>query len=67
MWLLWSVVHVFLLIGFRNRVMVMGHWIWAYFTRTWSSPLITEYNSKRIEEDARARLTMSRSGRDRSR
>jgi NADH dehydrogenase len=28
-WLLWSVVHVFLLIGFRSRVMVMGQWIWA--------------------------------------
>jgi NDH2 C-terminal domain len=63
-WLLWSVVHVFLLIGFRSRVMVMGQWIWAYFTRTGSSPLITEYNSKRIEEDAGARLTLSRPDRD---
>jgi NADH dehydrogenase len=42
-WLLWSVVHVFLLIGFRNRVTVMGQWIWAYVTRTGGSPLITEY------------------------
>ena len=25
-WLLWSVVHVFLLIGFRSCVMVMGQW-----------------------------------------
>jgi NADH:quinone reductase (non-electrogenic) len=48
-WLLWSIVHVFLLIGFRNRVTVMGQWAWAYFTRTGSSPLITEYGSKRIE------------------
>jgi NADH dehydrogenase len=42
-WLLWSVVHVFLLIGFRNRVAVMGQWIWAYVTREGSSPLITEH------------------------
>ncbi|MCE3224745.1 MAG: ndh [Nitrospira sp.] len=42
-WLLWSVVHVFLLIGFRNRVAVMGQWIWAYITRTGSSPLITDH------------------------
>ena len=42
-WLLWSVVHVFLLIGFRSRVTVMGQWIWAYLTRTGSSPLITTY------------------------
>ncbi len=44
-WLLWSLVHVFLLIGFRNRIAVMGEWIWAYATRTGSSPLITEYHS----------------------
>jgi NADH dehydrogenase len=44
-WLLWSLVHVSLLIGFRNRVAVMGQWIWAYATRTGSSPLITEYHS----------------------
>jgi NADH dehydrogenase len=42
-WLLWSVVHVFLLIGFRSRVTVMTQWIWAYLTRGGSSPLITEY------------------------
>jgi NADH dehydrogenase len=50
-WLLWSVVHVFLLIGFRNRLAVMRQWIWAYVTRTGSSPLITEYQS--IEVGAR--------------
>jgi NADH dehydrogenase len=45
-WLLWSLVHVLLLIGFRNRVTVMGQWIWAYFTRAGSSPLITEYQTR---------------------
>jgi NADH dehydrogenase len=44
-WLLWSVVHVFLLIGFRNRVTVMGQWMWAYVTRAGGSPLITDYQS----------------------
>lgn len=42
-WLLWSIVHVFLLIGFRNRVAVMGRWVWTYVTREGSSPLITDY------------------------
>jgi NADH dehydrogenase len=42
-WLFWSVVHVFLLIGFRNRLWVMGQWIWAYLKREGSSPLITEH------------------------
>jgi len=41
-WLLWSLVHVFLLIGFRSRVAVMLQWIWAYVTRRGGSPLITD-------------------------
>ena len=31
-WLLWSFVHIFFLIGFRNRFRVMSEWIWYYFT-----------------------------------
>jgi hypothetical protein len=34
---------VFLLIGFRSRVTVMGQWVWTYLTRAGSSPLITAY------------------------
>ncbi|MCC6138992.1 MAG: NAD(P)/FAD-dependent oxidoreductase [Nitrospira sp.] len=41
-WLLWSIVHVFLLIGFRNRAAVMRQWMWAYATRKGGSPLITD-------------------------
>ncbi|MCC7330007.1 MAG: NAD(P)/FAD-dependent oxidoreductase [Gammaproteobacteria bacterium] len=48
-WLLWSLVHVFLLIGFRNRVTVMAQWIWAFLTNSGSSPLITEYQSPDAE------------------
>jgi NADH dehydrogenase len=40
-WLLWVFVHVFLLIGFRNRLMVIREWAWAYFTRERSARLIT--------------------------
>lgn len=40
-WLLWAFVHIFLLIGFRNRIAVFSEWIWAYFTRQRSSLLIT--------------------------
>ncbi|SDF60789.1 NADH dehydrogenase [Sphingomonas carotinifaciens] len=31
-WLLWSIVHVYLLIGFERRASVMAQWIWRYFT-----------------------------------
>ncbi|MBI1756802.1 MAG: NAD(P)/FAD-dependent oxidoreductase [Fimbriimonas ginsengisoli] len=40
-WLVWALVHVSLLIGFGNRVRVMGEWIWAYFKRELSAGLIT--------------------------
>ncbi|MFI4969274.1 MAG: NAD(P)/FAD-dependent oxidoreductase, partial [Lysobacterales bacterium] len=31
-WLFWLVAHIFFLIGFRNRVIVMGEWIASYVT-----------------------------------
>lgn len=31
-WALWSIVHVFFLIGLRNRVRVMFEWTWYYLT-----------------------------------
>jgi NADH dehydrogenase len=31
-WLMWLTVHIFYLIGFRNRLLVMLQWMWAYFT-----------------------------------
>ena len=31
-WFLWCFVHIFFLIGFRNRLRVMSEWIWYYLT-----------------------------------
>jgi NADH dehydrogenase len=31
-WLLWCFVHIFFLIGVRNRFRVMSEWIWYYLT-----------------------------------
>jgi NADH dehydrogenase len=31
-WLFWIFLHIFWLIGFRNRIAVMGEWAWAYVT-----------------------------------
>jgi NADH:quinone reductase (non-electrogenic) len=31
-WLIWTFVHIFFLIGFRNRVLVMIQWAWSYLT-----------------------------------
>jgi NADH dehydrogenase len=40
-WLMWLFLHVFFLIGFRNRFSVMFSWFWAYLTRERSARLIT--------------------------
>jgi len=40
-WLSWLFVHVFFLIGFRNRVIVMIQWAWSYFTYERGARLIT--------------------------
>lgn len=39
-WLLWCVVHIFFLIGFRNRLRVMFEWAWYYLTRQPGARLI---------------------------
>jgi NADH dehydrogenase len=40
-WLAWITVHIFFLIGFRNRISVFATWIWTYFTFTRGARLIT--------------------------
>jgi NADH dehydrogenase len=41
-WLLWLFVHIWFLIGFRNRVAVMLQWVWSYLTFKRGARLITE-------------------------
>jgi len=40
-WLFWLFVHVFKLIGFRNRLSVMTQWAFSYITYQRSVRLIT--------------------------
>lgn len=40
-WVMWLVVHIFYLIGFRNRLLVMLQWAWEYVTHQRSARLIT--------------------------
>ena len=40
-WFTWLTVHIFFLIGFRNRLAVFAAWIWTYFTFTRGARLIT--------------------------
>jgi len=40
-WLAWLFVHIFFLIGFRNRIIVLIHWAWSYLTYERGARLIT--------------------------
>jgi NADH dehydrogenase len=40
-WLVWSVAHVWFLIGFRSRLAVTINWLWNYLTYQRSARLIT--------------------------
>lgn len=40
-WVAWLFIHIFWLIGFRNRAIVLFEWAWAYFTWQRSARLIT--------------------------
>ena len=40
-WLIWVLIHIFWLIGFRNRIAVMSEWAWAYVTMQRRVRLIT--------------------------
>ena len=40
-WLVWGSAHICFLIGFRNRLIVMLHWIWAHVTLRQGVRLIT--------------------------
>ena len=40
-WMLWWVIHIFFLVGFRNRLFMMFHWAWSWLTYQRGSRLIT--------------------------
>jgi NADH dehydrogenase len=41
-WLVWLLLHLYYLIGFRNRIVVMLNWIWYYWSHERQVRLITE-------------------------
>jgi len=59
-WLAWLFVHVFFLIGFRNRLIVMIQWAWSYLTYERGARLITGdkhlpgWDELRAEEETEA-------------
>jgi len=49
-WVLWSVAHIYFLIGFRNRFVVALNWLWNYVTFQRGTRLITGMSGARMEE-----------------
>jgi hypothetical protein len=48
-WMLWSLVHIYFLIGFRKRLLVAASWLWSYLTFQRGARLITGISWSRIE------------------
>ena len=40
-WFMWLAIHIFYLIGFANRIVVMVRWAWSFFTSGRGTRLIT--------------------------
>lgn len=45
-WLLWMVVHLLFLVGFRSKAVVLANWVWNYFTYDRSIRLILRPSTK---------------------
>jgi NADH:ubiquinone reductase (H+-translocating) len=44
-WLFWGVIHIYFLIGLRNRLQVALTWLWSYVTFRRGARLISEPKS----------------------
>ena len=50
-WLIWLVVHLYALIGVKNRLFVFLNWVWNYFTYDQSLRLIIKAKTRPKGED----------------
>jgi NADH dehydrogenase len=61
-WLLWSLAHIYFLIGFRNHLAVAMNWCWNYVTFQRVARLITGIRGSRIEDVMPVIMTVSSPG-----
>jgi NADH dehydrogenase len=62
-WLAWIFVHIFTLIGFRNRLVVLFTWTWAYLTWQRSARLIIGYRHEEEPSSPLAAAAADKAGR----
>ena len=48
-WWFWLALHIYFLIGFRSRLIVLINWAWAYFTYARGARIIL---GNEVEKDA---------------
>ena len=46
-WIAWLVIHIFYLIGFRNKILVFINWCWSYLTFRKGARLIVDRNPEK--------------------
>ncbi|BAU13574.1 FAD-dependent pyridine nucleotide-disulfide oxidoreductase [Leptolyngbya sp. NIES-3755] len=54
-WFIWIVAHVYFLIEFENKLVVMIQWVWSYVTRARGARIITDTTLVPAESPARSR------------
>ncbi len=59
-WLIWVFVHIYYLIEFDNKLIVMIQWFWHYFTRKGGARLITGEEGKLNENEFTAEVERDR-------
>jgi NADH dehydrogenase len=55
-WVLWLLIHIFYLIGFQNRLLVLIRWSFSFFTRGRGGRVIEEFE----EDEERAVIAVGR-------
>jgi NADH dehydrogenase len=53
-WIMWAIVHVYLLVGFEKRVSVTLQWLWRYLTYGSGARLILERGSRNPPSPAKS-------------
>ena len=49
-WLAWLLVHIYQLIGFENRLLILVRWAWSYFTYARGARLITGSGPREVRD-----------------
>ncbi len=63
-WILWSMIHVLFLIGYRNKILVLVNWIWQWLLQARGARLITDAlpSHVHVRLDARQQVRKRKKG-----